>query len=130
MALFVRHSIDVMEPLIGDTEDILWRCWVLHAKYVRLLFQHSLTHAELLELDQCIHAHHELFLSAEEYGPRMFKPKNHFASHFPSDILNHGPPRHYWAMRFEAMNLLFKRLQLRLERHSRYSHDLIVVFRY
>ena len=96
MALFMRHSIDVLEPLIfGDTEDILWRCWVLHEKYVRLLFQHSLTHAELLELDKCIHAHHKLFLSADEYGARLFKPKNHFASQFPSDILNHGPPRHY-----------------------------------
>ena len=58
---------------------------------------------------RCIHEHHTLFLSAKEYGARLFKPKNHFASHFPSDILNHGPVRHYWAMRFEALNLLFKR---------------------
>ena len=38
----------------------------------------------------------------------MFKPKNHFASHFPLDILTHGPVRHYWCMRFEALNQLFK----------------------
>ena len=55
MALFVRHSIDVLEPLVGDKEDILWRCWVLHAKYVRLLLQHTITHAESVELDRCLH---------------------------------------------------------------------------
>ena len=52
MALFVRHSIDLLEPLIGDTNDELWRCWVLHTKYVRILMQHSISHEELLELDR------------------------------------------------------------------------------
>ena len=108
MAIFMRHSIDLLLPLIGDTSDPLWRCWVAHARYVRLLLQHSLTHAELLTLDRLIYEHHELFLAAEEYGPRLFKPKNHFACHFPSDILNHGPVRNYWCMRFEALNQLFK----------------------
>ena len=41
-------------------------------------------------------------------GPRLFKPKNHFAAHFPVDIQNFGPVRHYWCMRFEALNQLFK----------------------
>ena len=90
------------------SSDPLWRCWVAHARYVRLLLQHSLTHAELVTLDRLIYEHHELFLAAEEYGPRLFKPKNHFACHFPSDILNHGPVRNYWCMRFEALNQLFK----------------------
>ena len=41
-------------------------------------------------------------------GARLFKPKNHFACHFPVDILHFGPVRHYWCMRFEALNQLFK----------------------
>ena len=41
-------------------------------------------------------------------GARLFKPKNHFACHFPVDILSFGPVRHYWCMRFEALNQLFK----------------------
>ena len=108
MAIFMRHSIDLLLPLIEDPADPLWRCWVAHAHYVRLLLQHSLTHAELVELDRLIYEHHELFLAAKEYGSRLFKPKNHFACHFPSDILNHGPVRNYWCMRFEALNQLFK----------------------
>ena len=108
MAIFMRHSIDLLLPLIKDTADPLWRCWVAHAHYVRLLLQHSLTHTELVELDRLIYKHHELFLAAKEYGPRLFKPKNHFACHFPADILNHGPVRNYWCMRFEALNQMFK----------------------
>ena len=108
MAIFMRHSIDLLLPLIKDTADPLWRCWVAHAHYVRLLLQHSLTHTELVELDRLIYEHHKLFLAAEEYGERLFKPKNHFACHFPSDILNHGPVRNYWCMRFEALNQMFK----------------------
>ena len=109
MAIFVRHSIDLLLPLIGDVSDPLWQCWVAHVKYVRLLLQHRLTYDELLELDRCIYEHHQLFLACDEYGERLFKPKNHFACHFPADILNHGPVRHYWAMRFEALNQLFKK---------------------
>ena len=83
----------MLEPLIGDPDDVLWRCWVLHAKYVRILMQHSISQEELLELDRhevaigipfalpryntqvhiytnirahrCIYEHHKLFLSAE-----------------------------------------------------------------
>ena len=106
--LFVRHSIDLLLPLIKDDTDPLWRCWVVHAKYVRLLCQQAITHDELLELDRLIYEHHELFLACKEYGSRLFKPKNHFACHFPVDILNFGPVRQYWCMRFEALNQLFK----------------------
>lgn len=108
MMIFARHSIDLMLPLIGDVSDPLWRCWVAHVRYVRLLLQHSLTRDEVVLLDELIYEHHKLFLACKEYGERMFKPKNHFACHFPTDILNHGPVRTYWCMRFEALNQLFK----------------------
>ena len=110
MMIFARHSIDVMLPLIKDTSDPLWQCWVAHIQYFRLLLKHQLTHAEVLELDRLIFQHHQMFLDVckSEYGARMFKPKNHLASHFPRDILNLGPVRHYWCMRFEALNQLFK----------------------
>ena len=105
---FATHSIDLMLPLIGDISDPVWECWVIHVKYLRLLLLHQITHSDVVELDRLIYEHHTKFL--EVYGERMFKPKNHFASHFPSDILNHGPVRHYWCMRFEALNQMFKNL--------------------
>ena len=106
--VFARHSIDLMVPLIGDANDPLWKCWVTHVRYIRLLLQHSLTLDEVHLLDRLIYEHHTQFLAAKEYGKRLFKPKNHFACHFPTDILNHGPVRHFWCMRFEALKQLFK----------------------
>ena len=67
---------------------------------------------QVLELDKLIYKHHKLFLEADGYGERLFKPKNHFASHFPTDILNFGPVRGYWCMRFEALNQLVSPLPL------------------
>ena len=109
--VFVRHSLDLLLPLIGDTSDPLWQCWIAHVKYVRILMRSSLSYDDVLELDRLIYSHHQLFLEAceGEYGARLFKPKNHFASHFPSNIMNFGPVRSYWCMRFEALNQLFKK---------------------
>ena len=108
MMVFARHSIDLLLPLIYDPLDPIWLCWVAHMRYVRVLMQPQLTHGELLELDQLIYQAHTSFLASQELGKRMFKPKCHFASHFPSDIYNFGPVRGYWCMRFEALNQLFK----------------------
>ena len=108
MLRFAVHSIDVMLPLIKDPKDAFWVCWVTHVKYLRILLQHKITYAEVIELDRLIYEHHTLFLKC--HGERMFKPKNHFAVHFPTDICNHGPVRHYWCMRFEALNQVFKNL--------------------
>ena len=43
------------------------------------------------------------FTSIPQYI-NLYKPKHHFCTHLPSDILMYGPPRHYWCSRFEAMN--------------------------
>eukprot|EP00966_Prymnesium_polylepis_P133131 3076967-Prymnesium_polylepis.1 len=112
MMLFARHSIDLLLPLIGDTADPLWQCWVAHVRYVRLLMQTELSYADVVELDKLVYQHHDLFLNLceSEYGERLFKPKNHFATHFATDILNFGPVRAYWCMRFEALNQLFKNI--------------------
>ena len=108
MLRFAMHSVDIMLPLIGDTSDPLWQCWVAHIKYLNVLMQHTLTYSDILTLDRLIYEHQQLFLECTEYGARMYKPKNHFATHFSMDIYNHGPVRHYWCMRFEALNQLFK----------------------
>ena len=108
MMVFVRHSIDLLLPLVKDQNNPVWKSWVAHIKYFHLLLQHTITEAELLQVDRLIYEHHRLFIESDELGARMFKPKNHMACHFPSDIRNHGPVRGYWCMRFEALNQLFK----------------------
>ena len=84
MLTFARHSIDLLLPLIGDTSDTLWRCWVLHVRYLRILLQHEISHADLLQLDALIYQHHELFLDAEEYGSTT---PPHLTPNPPSPVL-------------------------------------------
>ena len=67
---FARHSIELLLPLVGDTSDPLWRCWVIHMQYFSILLQHEVTHADIVELDALIYQHHQLFLqdAKNEYG--------------------------------------------------------------
>eukprot|EP00965_Chrysotila_dentata_P087729 2896735-Pleurochrysis_carterae.AAC.1 len=88
--------------------DPVWLCWQLHLDYLTILMQHQMSVSTIHRLDQLIQQHQRLFLEIHKDSPR-FKPKHHFAQHFPMDILRLGPPRHYWTMRFEAMNQVFKR---------------------
>lgn len=46
-------------------------------------------------------------LQVEEYDG-LWKPKHHFATHVPIDVLRFGPPRGYWCMSFEGFNKLVK----------------------
>ena len=67
---FARHSVGLLLPLVGDTSDPLWRCWVIHMQYFNILLQHEVTHADVVELDALIYQHHQLFLqdAKNEYG--------------------------------------------------------------
>ena len=47
-------------------------------------------------------------LCVKEKKKHIWKPKNHYFSHFPLDILRWGPPRAYWCMNFEHENQLVK----------------------
>jgi hypothetical protein len=105
---FTLHSVEILGPLIaGHWDDPIWQCWLLHVHYASILMQHSITAEQISLADELIFKHQTALLAIEEYV-YMYKPKHHFACHYPPDILNFGPPRHYWCMRFEAMNQIFK----------------------
>lgn len=38
----------------------------------------------------------------------LWKPKHHFATHVPIDVLRFGPSRGYWCMSFEGFNKIVK----------------------
>ena len=39
----------------------------------------------------------------------VLKPKFHYLCHYPTQIEKHGPPRAYWAMRYESKHAFFKK---------------------
>ena len=79
-----------------------------HVSYFSALMKPEFTDASIDAVDELICDAQKCFLDIEAYS-RLWKPKNHFAQHIPSDIKLFGPPRTYWCMRFEAKNQDHKR---------------------
>ena len=70
--------------------------------------RHSFSLADVTGLDQLVKDHQSLFLKVKEYDG-LWKPKHHFATHLPVDLLRFGPLRGYWCMSFEGFNKVVKR---------------------
>ena len=87
---FTLHSIDLLGPLIPNMQHPAWQSWCAHVDYVRLLLADSFTSCSLVALDAGIQKHHRLYDKVPQDEGR-FRPKHHFATHFPLDILNCGP---------------------------------------
>ena len=109
MLHFAMHAEALLLPFIMDVEDPIWLCMKLHLRIIRAMSQHAITRDAVDDLAKTIYKWQKLFLSISEYDD-LFKPKAHFYSHYPMDILNFGPTRQYWCMRFEAFNQFFKRV--------------------
>ena len=110
MLTFARHSTQLFIDLGVPLDDAAFRAWTTHMRMLNMLMQHSLMLDEVHELSKTIVSHQEQLIALSNVYPNIWKPKHHYACHFPLDILHFGPPRHYWCMRFEAMNQVFKRI--------------------
>lgn len=109
-----QHALNVFGDLVAEAHQLQsdeWHCLTLHVKIIALMMQHSITESQILLLDDYIFKHQTLFLKIPTYKD-LFKPKHHMATHLPLDTLRFGPPRHFWCMRFETMNGVFKNIAL------------------
>lgn len=106
---FTLHSLIILRPFIQKLDDPVWTCWNLMVAITMMCMQHTFSLAQVQMLAGVIAEHQRVFLSIPEYS-HLFKPKHHFCSHIPLDILRFGPARHYWCMRFEALNQVFKQI--------------------
>ena len=112
MLTFALHSPQIFRDVGVPADDPALLCWLDHMEYLRLLMKHSITQEEVLEIDRLITKHQEGLKSLSKIYPNIWKPKHHYVCHIPLDILHFGPPRHYWCMRFEAMNQVFQRIAI------------------
>ena len=115
-------AVDVaLGPLVPPQHkrDPVWQMVLMLCKIGRLLWQRSFTAADILELDKTIWLHDTIVLGTPLLV-HLWKPKNHYLSHIPLDILRWGPPRTYWCMPFEHENQLTKGAVT----HSNYANVL------
>jgi hypothetical protein len=106
----ILHVPAILEQLVPEEKkkDQMWQMALLMTKIGRLLWQRSFTTQDILDLDQAIWLHDSIYLSCP-FLQHLWKPKNHYLSHIPLDLLHWGPPRFYWCMMFEHENQLTKR---------------------
>ena len=109
IAHVLLHIPAIFGSLVPEDKrnDTVWQMALLTCKISRLLWQRSFSTADLLNLDKSIWLHDSLILGSP-YLQHLWKPKNHYVSHFPLEILRWGPPRTYWCMAFEHENQLVK----------------------
>ena len=104
-----QHSAQIFGPLVVDKKDAVWLNWLELTRITALIMQHTLTIVQVATLDAMIQEYLAHF-NKIPWLQQLFKPKQHFLTHIPRDILLFGPPRLYWCMRFEAFNQVFKKI--------------------
>lgn len=99
---FTLHSMAIIRPILPTKalREKVWTCFALHQAYFVMLLQTSFALADIALLDRLIYRQQRLFLSIVHYDEH-WRPKNHYAQHFPVDILRFGPPTMYWEMKCE-----------------------------
>ena len=111
----------IVGPMIPEQHDILpfWRNW-LRLLCVVLLSTSTYCKPQTAALMCIIIA--DYLQNFELLYPRAsFLPKMHFMIHLPDQMLDYGPLRHQWCMRFEGKNGFFKQKKWKNFRNVPYS---------
>ena len=112
-ALQVAHMVLHLNAMLGhlvpsaQKRSNVWQWALLTSRIGHLLWLRKFTAAQLVQLDESIWLHDTLLLQTPKLQ-HLWKPKNHYLSHVPLDILQWGPPRNYWCVAFEHENQLIK----------------------
>lgn len=104
LALTVYFGL-LIGDLVPPTEQI-WSFYILILQIIDILLQRHFSDHLIEYLQTLIREHHRLF---QDLFNEPLKPKYHFLLHYPHIIMNIGPPRFYWCIRYEAFHRLLKR---------------------
>lgn len=94
--------------LLGDLVPENEPSWIFYAiilEILEILLGRFFSKVKIEYLQTLIEQHHILF---RQIFNTHLKPKYHFLLHYPRIIVLIGPPRNFWAMRFEAYHKLLK----------------------
>jgi hypothetical protein len=83
------RSVDLFQPLIdaaGLAQDPAWVSWVKHIAYCKVLFRNEFTVPDIIQLDILQQEAKKAFTAVKEFGDYV-KPKHHFVTHAPVNIL-------------------------------------------
>ena len=96
--------------IFGDLvpkKHVYWELYIVMREILEIVLSHYVTKDLSLRLKQLVTIHHELYL---KLSSKNLTPKHHFMLHYPDCMLNIGPLRHVWAMRFESKHRELKNM--------------------
>jgi len=107
---FMLRGIEFFQHFVpkGHEKEESWVCFKLHCLYYALLQKTSFEKIDIVNLDSLICKQQTLFLKIDHYVD-LWKPKNHWATHFPVDIIRFGPPVYWSELKFEMKHQWLKR---------------------
>ena len=111
-----------VEQKDADDADVwlqvaVWQCITLHMQYFAMALASKFTLNDVRAFDCTIYQKQQLFLRIPEYYD-FWMPKNHFAQHFPLDVLIWGPLIQYYTLMFEMENGEYKQAARSSNRHN------------
>jgi len=110
--------------LVGDVialDDEFWELHLLCREICEIILAPVVDPAWLPYLQVLISKHHKLLASI---APHAFIPKIHFITHYPRLMIEYGPLRHFWVMRFEAAHQYLKRIAQRVRNFKNITSTL------
>ena len=83
-----EDATQIWDKLVSSEQKktLEWTILKYLGKIVRIACQKSFSHNDIAELDKCIWLHDKLWLGSPELQ-HTWKPKNHYLSHLPFEIL-------------------------------------------
>lgn len=94
--------------LVGDLvqeQDEIWQFYINLHQILQILPSRTISSNTVDLLTTLIESHHKDFCLLFN---DTLKPKHHILLHYPSLILEVGPPRFFWAMKYEAFHKSLK----------------------
>ncbi|GBM58824.1 hypothetical protein AVEN_179363-1 [Araneus ventricosus] len=100
--------LPLMCATIIPEDNLHWKLFIDLKEIIELVFAPILTVDYIAYLRIRINEHLQFF--KELYPEKLIIPKQHFLIHYPLHLLNFGPLRNCWTLRFEAKHYYFKKL--------------------
>ena len=108
-AASMKTLMILLPCLIADNvpeHDPFWVNFIRLLKIMLLLISPVVSERTVQSLEVLIASHNDAYCKL--YPDEPFRPKFHYLVHYPSQIVNFGPSRNHWCMRYESKNGFFK----------------------
>ena len=104
---------------------VIWQLHILCREICKIILAPTVARAWLPYLELKIAEHHNVL---SKIAPSLFIPKIHFVTHYPRLMLEFGPLRHLWVMRFEATHQYLKQIVRRIKNFKNITATLAARF--